>query len=416
MSRPRILYLTPHSLHARSCGSQLRALQIARLLQRIGDVRIVLVGWGHVEEADLAKTRSEFELSDVMRVSRAPIRTLRDRLRRELDPWFLNTHGWSLDPVNRSRITDLIAGSDLTWFFGIATPNNIGIKSIPRSVLDVDDVPSQWHRTHALTRRSLLERALLLRQAWQWRRREALFLERFSAIAVCSEADRRYLGDSSRIHTIPNGFAVQAGPSKRRPASPPRVGFIGSLGYSPNLEGVKWFLERAWPQIRTEISTARLRLVGAGTESLNSPQDAHVDGLGWIEDPAAEIDSWSLMIVPIRAGGGTRVKVAEGLARSCPIVATHLGAFGYELAPGKEILLSNSPDQFAHACLSILRNPEFGEALARRGLAKYQSRWTWDAIAPRVEAAVGQALGGFEPQQPTFSTAEPTPHRAEFQH
>jgi glycosyltransferase involved in cell wall biosynthesis len=141
-----------------------------------------------------------------------------------------------------------------------------------------------------------------------------------------------------------------------------------------------------------------------------------VDGLGWIEDPAAEIDSWSLMVVPIRAGGGTRVKVAEGLARSCPMVATRLGAFGYDLVPGEEILLSDNPDQFAQACLSILRNPEFGEALARRGLAKYESRWTWDAIAPRVEAAVDQALVGFEAPHPNFSTAESAPHRAEFQH
>jgi len=115
-------------------------------------------------------------------------------------------------------------------------------------------------------------------------------------------------------------------------------------------------------------------------------------GLGWLEDPGDEIASWSAMIVPIKVGGGTRVKVAEGFARRCPVVATTIGAFGYDVENGREILLADRADDFASACILLLRDPEFGEALAERAHKRFLERWTWDSFEGTVGRVVQECL------------------------
>jgi glycosyltransferase involved in cell wall biosynthesis len=132
--------------------------------------------------------------------------------------------------------------------------------------------------------------------------------------------------------------------------------------------------------------------VGAGTDLIAADLGPDVEGLGWVADPATEVASWSLMVVPIRVGGGTRIKIAEGFSRRCPVVSTSLGAFGYSLKSGEEILLADEPHSFAQACISILAKTELGAALAERAWQKYLQTWTWDAIAPRVKEAIQHAL------------------------
>jgi glycosyltransferase involved in cell wall biosynthesis len=98
------------------------------------------------------------------------------------------------------------------------------------------------------------------------------------------------------------------------------------------------------------------------------------------------------MIVPIKVGAGTRVKVAEGFARRCPVVATTIGAFGYDVENGREVLLADRAGDFASACILLLRNPEFGEALSERAHKLFLARWTWDSFESHVGAAIQQCI------------------------
>jgi glycosyltransferase involved in cell wall biosynthesis len=230
------------------------------------------------------------------------------------------------------------------------------------------------------------------KRVWQWKRREALLLERFGVLGVCSEGDRNYLGRSERIHTIPNGYDAAPGDRLRAPDRGQAIGFVGKFKYPPNQEGVLWFIDKVWPLVKSQCPSARLRLVGDGTDRFNSNDGRDIDGLGWIEDLKQEIDSWSLMIVPVWFGGGTRVKILEAFSRKCPVVSTSLGAFGYDLRSGDELLLADDPRNFADACLAILSNQQLGEQLAERAWKKYEANWTWSAIGPKVEAAVEHCL------------------------
>jgi glycosyltransferase involved in cell wall biosynthesis len=132
--------------------------------------------------------------------------------------------------------------------------------------------------------------------------------------------------------------------------------------------------------------------VGRGSDGHLTKLGPDITGLGWLEDPGDEIASWSAMIVPIKVGAGTRVKMAEGFARRCPIVATKIGAFGYEIESGNEALLVDQADDFASACILLLRNPEFGEALAERAYKRFLDRWTWNSFECTVGKAIQQCM------------------------
>ena len=98
------------------------------------------------------------------------------------------------------------------------------------------------------------------------------------------------------------------------------------------------------------------------------------------------------MIVPIRFGAGTRVKIADAFSRKCPVVSTRFGAVGYEVDDGKELFLADDPADFAAACIRLLKNPEMAKSMAERAYIKFLEKWTWEAISPKVLDAAEDCL------------------------
>jgi len=232
------------------------------------------------------------------------------------------------------------------------------------------------------------------RERWvaaRWRRHEENLCERFNAVCVCSNPDVPKLGWPENTFVVPNGFEAPATPLLRTPAAPPRIGFIGNFGHPPNREGIDWFLDSVWPLIVKNNPAAILRIAGGGQTDPRWTRP-NVEVLGWVADTQAEMATWSLAIVPVLTGGGTRVKIAEYMSRRCPIVSTALGAYGYGLADGEEILLADQAGTFAARCLQVLDDPALGEKLAQKSWQKFINHWTWDAQSDRIAQVVQFAL------------------------
>jgi glycosyltransferase involved in cell wall biosynthesis len=117
-----------------------------------------------------------------------------------------------------------------------------------------------------------------------------------------------------------------------------------------------------------------------------------IDALGFVADPVEEIATWSMMVVPVRIGAGTRVKIAQAFSRKCPVISTSNGAYGYEVESGRELLLADRPQDFADACVSLIREPAKGAALAECAWQRFLREWTWEAINPRIWAAAEDCL------------------------
>lgn len=391
---PRILYICSSWPHGRSFGGQIRSLHICRALQKVGDVDVLMVGSEAGDWDAREKTSREFSTLKPITPQLTGRNSLGDKLHRAFDTRFLDIHGFACTPADQSRIDALLGSYDLIWLLNSRTPNLIQRWSWPHSHLDIDDLPSTYLRGQSRSVTGLARRLKLRVQQRLMYRRELRLSERFASLSVCSNDDRTYLGNG-RIHVIPNGFERPAAtPVRALDPGAPRLGFIGLYSYAPNLEGMRWFLRESWPQIRRAVPGVRLRLIGRDTDGPLRPKEPEVDALGWVADPAAEIASWSAMIVPILFGGGTRIKIAEAFSRRCPAVSTPTGAFGYTVEDGKQLLLAESGEAFAQSCIALLRDPSLGEKLANQAWSDFLSTWTWEAISERVKAAAHAAMAG----------------------
>jgi glycosyltransferase involved in cell wall biosynthesis len=394
-SQPKILFVTSHWPLAEAYGAQQRVLNLGKLLSRFGAVSFVIAPTEHEDEETVLRTRRQFEVCGIFRpLPRAKgnfIVQLPQRLRHEFDPACMATDPYEMSQADRAALQELIDQHDVVWVHTIRTANWFRIYRWRHSILDIDDLPSQQYQSAARSNGSPLRRFLNLRMSRIWQRRERVFANRFDVLAVCSEDDRKCVANTSHVHVIPNGsYPIEP---TRTPASDlQRIGLIGNCTFKPNEDGVKWFIRDVWPLIKHQFPRAQLRLVGRGSEGHLAKSGPDITGLGWLEDPKEEISSWSAMIVPIKTGAGTRVKVAEGFARKCPVIATTMGIFGYDVENGREALLADRAHDFASACIRLLRDPKFGEALAERAHQRFLKQWTWNSFENTVGKAVYECL------------------------
>ena len=391
----RILYLSPYWPHRATSASEVRALNVARALRERGQLEIVVVGGEGAEEEWKVSTVKEFKIASSVPLSSLPTRGLRQKLSSMFDPRSNYPDGYGVDQKAMRQIQTIAEKFDLIWFCKLRTADNFPTWAWPRSVVDIDDLPSLYERSVLKMENGLKNRLSSAKRLIRLVRRERLLSDRFTVLAVCSEADKRYLERfkfTTPLHVIPNGYARPSAAPVRRLATPPRIGFIGILDYEPNIEGARWFATECWPRVKREVPNARLRLVGRCSDGPSKPPGEDIDGLGWIGDADAEMATWAAMIVPIRRGAGTRGKIAHGLSVKCPVVSTTLGAYGYQFTDGQEAYLADSAEDFANACIRAIQQPAEAAAMADRAWRRFLENWTWETITPRIWSAVDDCL------------------------
>jgi glycosyltransferase involved in cell wall biosynthesis len=392
LTMPKILCITSHDLDSADYGAVVRVRNLCQLLGRLGEVRVVLAGFGEPWGEHPAGTCGGFPLLRRFRFEWSEHITVADRIRHELDPRFMNNDWFQARREDTEWLKKTAAEHDLVWVHGLNLANRCNLWRWPRAVLDVDDIISEVHRSHKEAAGSFKEKINAGRKMRLWRRKEKLIRERFDAYCVCSESDRLRLGHPEKTFVVPNGFMPPKTGYARVPVAPERVGFIGSFEYAPNLQGMQWFVQNIWPQVFKKNPAARLRLVGTGGREQAWPAGQNIEPLGWLADVESEMATWTLGVVPIRHGGGTRVKIAELFSRQCPAVSTSLGAYGYEVTDGQEIFIADTVEGFADRCGRLLGDAALGKKLAENAWKKFIERWTWEAQAGRVAAVVESVL------------------------
>jgi glycosyltransferase involved in cell wall biosynthesis len=201
---------------------------------------------------------------------------------------------------------------------------------------------------------------------------------------VCSEQDRHYLSRwfrLSNIEVVPNAVDL---PQKRegRNASP-TVGFIGYLPYRPNKMAAEELISRIWPLVRDQVPNAKLVIAGTRPDCLPSFVRAKVDPdryagvefTGFVSDLSEFYDRVQVVCCPIRAGGGTRLKIIEAAAHGLPVVATRVAAEGLAFESGSEIILEERPNKIAEACTSLLLNPVRRRTIGSAARAKVSASY-----------------------------------------
>ena len=174
---------------------------------------------------------------------------------------------------------------------------------------------------------------------------------------VCSEVDRRRLG--GRPEVLPNAVPAPPVGYRRHPAVQPTMLFVGSLTYEPNIDGLRLMIEEILPLVRDAVPTAVLRVVGHGYNErvVQLAACPGVELVGEVDSVAPELANATLSVVPLRFGGGTRIKILEAFAHEVPVVSTTVGAEGLDVRAGEDCVLADTPEAFAEACVRLLRDP-----------------------------------------------------------
>jgi glycosyltransferase involved in cell wall biosynthesis len=257
-------------------------------------------------------------------------------------------------------------------------------------VLSLHNVDSQLLQTIARTRR---RGTLTWLRAWsQWqamRSVERREVARASGVLCVSERDRAALAaPGAKIVVAPNGVDDEFFAIDRDGAEQDRVLFFGRLDYPPNDHGLARFLREGWGEVVASRPSARLRIVGSSASAkLRAIADATpgAEFVGFVEDLTAELRASCMTLVPLWAGGGTRLKVLESLAAGRPAVGTALGVEGLGFESGRHGLIADSPRGMAKRTLELLADPSRRRSLGEAGRERAEEyRWA-RTTAPAVE-------------------------------
>jgi glycosyltransferase involved in cell wall biosynthesis len=207
------------------------------------------------------------------------------------------------------------------------------------------------------------------------------------------EATIRQAFPNVRTGVVPNAVDTEYFSPRDGERDRDTVLFFGSLSYYPNHDGLHFFLREVMPILRRLRPAVRVRIVGAAP-----PPDLlrwaanDVTFTGFAPDLRPLLERASVVIAPLRIGGGTRLKILEALAMAAPVVSTTLGAEGLDVAHGRDILLAAGATGCAGALDRVLREPDLGEVLGRAGRSLVEERYDWRASARALESLYRRAL------------------------
>jgi len=171
------------------------------------------------------------------------------------------------------------------------------------------------------------------------------------------------------------------------------VVLLGSLDWSPNRDAAEWFAAEIWPVVRKEIPGARCTIAGSRPPNnllTNAPDGVTV--AGFVEDLDALYSDADVMAVPLRVGGGMRIKLLEYFARGKAVVSTRIGAEGNDAVDGEHILLADSAPDFATAIVRLLRNADLARSIGASARTLAVEKYSWECVAELFESAYRDAL------------------------
>jgi glycosyltransferase involved in cell wall biosynthesis len=396
----KILFLSKRLLFPTDRGGLVRTLNVVRHLAEWHEVTFLCSQQPGQERDCLEMSRLGVRLETVpwIEVSRSDWRFYRDLAWNlfSSDPF---NAAKDYDPAFRARVkqlSDETRPDVLVCDFVQMARNAIGVWGGP-SVLFEHNVEAEIFERHAQTDEGWIRRRFMGYQAAKMRRFEGWAGREFTRVVAVSERDRdQYRQRYGWTHVDVIDTAVDI--DYYRPVECEKqagsVVFVGSLDWLPNVDGLQWFVTESWPLVMRAEPQARLRLVGRNPppEIKRLGEYPGVEVVGSVPDTRPWLTESEVSIVPLRIGGGTRLKVFEAMAMGLPVVSTPLGAEGLQVRSEEHLLLAEGAEQVAQAVLRLLRSPELRVALGRAARNLVTTSFSSESVARQFEAVCQRAV------------------------
>jgi glycosyltransferase involved in cell wall biosynthesis len=393
-----ILFLSTWFPHPPDNGSKLRAYHLLRALAQAHAVTLVSFAFATArpdEPGELSAGCRDIRVVpvDPFAVNRAgALRTflsLRPMASRPI-PAMIQLVA---DVLRSGPFDAVIASTEMMADYALQAPPGTA------KILEEHNAMTRWARERYTEQTHPLQQ-LRCWASWQkGRRYAAMLFSRFDLVTLVSEQDRAACltdlpGYRGPVAVVPNGVdCAHNRPDLAQPRANALV-YNGSLTYSANYDAMRWFLAQVYPTIRAQVPGVSLTITGStqGVDLTGLALDDSVTLTGFVEDVRVPVAGAAACVVPIRHGGGTRLKILEAMALGTPVVATSKGAEGLEAMDGDHLLLADEPGTFARRTVELLSDLDLRQRLATNARRLVEDHYDWQAIGAHfvglVEAAV----------------------------
>jgi glycosyltransferase involved in cell wall biosynthesis len=291
---------------------------------------------------------------------------------------------------------------DLVWYQHAASFESLDRPRSARTVIDLNDLEDRRDehvrqaRSEARRWSGRLRRAFDTFASWRLRRAWArYYAERHDdgvVLVTCSRQDADHVGEAV---WAPNGYPVPAQSTGRpeRGTEKPDFLFVGRLTYRPNQDAVDELLTVVWPAISDAIPAAQLSIVGAGSERWSKRQDGRsVHFAGEVPSIEPFLSRSTAILLPIRSGGGTRLKVLEAFAHRVPVIATRVAVEGLDAVDGIHYLAAETPEEFVTVAQRIVTSMALRVSLTEQDHAHFLQHYSYESSVDAFERIAGDQL------------------------
>jgi glycosyltransferase involved in cell wall biosynthesis len=293
-----------------------------------------------------------------------------------------------------AAIARLAPAHDLTVCDFLAPSLNVPDDIARRSVLFQHNVEAMIWERHAAVPQNAVRRTYMTLQWKRMRRFEAAECARFRKVVAVSEQDAETMRTQygvSQVAAVPTGVDVEYfAPPANAPRQNAELVFVGSMDWLPNDDGIRWFTEAVFPRVRQRVPQATLTVVGRAPSADMQRLAARIPGVtvtGSVPDVRPYLHRAALSVVPLRIGGGTRLKIYEAMAAGVPVVSTTIGAEGLPVRDGEHIAIADSPEAQAARIAGLLGRPDEATALADNARRYVGQHCSWHAVSQQFLTA-----------------------------
>jgi sugar transferase (PEP-CTERM/EpsH1 system associated) len=404
----RILWIKTELLHPVDKGGRIRTYQMLRSLSRRHQVTYVCLDDGTAAPDAIERAREYAQQVVVVPFRPAPQRSAAffvDLLRNLFSPLPYAIARYRSQELGE-RVQQLAAAADLIVCDFLVPSVNVPDGLPAPTVLFEHNVEAMIWQRYVSVPQHPVRRAYMRVQWKRMLRHEARECRRFGQVIAVSPIDaeliRREYGIASVGH-VPTGVDLEYfSASRPRPPESRELVFIGSMDWMPNEDAIRWFASEIFGRIQERVPGARLTVVGRSPSTALrelAARNSAIEITGTVADVRPYLERAAVSVVPLRIGGGTRLKIYEAMAMAVPVVSTRIGAEGLPVRHGEQLLIADDSDEQVAAICALLTDPQRAAALSANALRHVQEHCSWDAIAERF---LSQCLHRSALKQPSY--------------
>jgi len=387
----RILWLKTELLHPVDKGGKIRTYQMLRHINQLHDVTYLTL-IKHDEPIDALAQAGEY-CRRLIPVKHAEIAKFSPQFYRDLAFNLGSSMPYAIQKYRSAAMQEAIEHELCSRQYDAVvcdflTPSiNFKSDAATPTVLFQHNVESSIWKRHYEIQQHPLKRALFYNQWQKMLRYERETCRQFNAVVAVSATDRDQMRDEfglRNVYDVPTGVDTDYFRPLGGQPQPAELVFTGSMDWLPNEDAIAFFAERILPIIALSRPLVKLTVVGRNPSARLrelAAADARITVTGRVDDVRPYIDRAAAYVVPLRIGGGTRLKIYEAMAMAKPVISTTIGAEGLPLRDGKDLLIADEPEAFARAVLRAVDDQTFADQLGEKARALVCERFGWEHAA-----------------------------------